>query len=162
MLEKEELIESLGKLGINEENYRVLSVLPLVMVAWADGRVQNAEKGKIFQIAGERGLLDGGGDEVLSGWLRQKPAPGYFESGFKVLVELARKQRETGADMNAATLRELIDLSFDVAQAAGGLFNQLWTVSAPEREALDTLASILSVDDGQSWGELLEDLKTEE
>ena len=159
MLENEALIESLHKLGINEENYRVLSTLPLVLVAWSDGKVQTAEQNKIFRVAGERGLLAGGGDEVLTKWLEEKPTPAYFDLGLKTLVELARRRRGTGDDMSARNLRELLDMSFDVATTAGGLFGQLWTVSAVEREALDDMASILSVDDGQSWSELFEDLK---
>ncbi len=159
MLEKDELVASLKKLGINEINYRVISVLPLVLVAWADGKVQQAEKNKIFEIAGKRGLLVGGGDQVLSEWLDQKPSPSYFDLGFQTLVELARKQRGPGANLSAANLRELIDLSSDVALAAGGLFGHFWTVSEDERQALDRLAATLSIDDGQSWGELLEDLE---
>ncbi len=162
MLDNDALIESLTKLGINEENYRVLSTLPLVLVAWSDGRVQTAEQNKIFRVAGERGLLAGGGDEVLTKWLQEKPTPAYFDLGLKTLVELARRRRGTGAAMSSRTLRKLIDMSLDVASTAAGLVNQLWTVSAVEREALDELASILSVDDGQSWNELFEDLQDAE
>lgn len=158
MHEKDELIDSLTKLGINEDNYRVLSLLPLVLVAWSDGKVQLAEQDKIFLVAGERGLLEGGGEEILTRWLAEQPTPSYFDLGLSTLVELARRGRGAGADINARSLRELIDLSFDVAQAASGLFGRLWTVSSEEREALDTLASILAIDDGQSWRELLEDL----
>jgi len=158
MPEKDEIFESLAELGITEDNYRVLSLLPLVLVAWSDGRVEQAEREKIFRVAGERGLLEGTGGEVLTGWLDHAPAPSYYDLGFRTLVELARRKRGAGADINVRSLGELLDLCFDVAGAAGGLFDQLWTVSAAEREALDTLAGILAVDSGQSWKELIEDL----
>lgn len=159
MLGKDELTTSLQDLGINQDNYRVLSLLPMVLVAWSDGKIQRAERNRIVEIAKTNGFLGGGGEAILDKWLKDKPLDAYFDLGFKALIELARKERGLGSDMNSQSLKELEALSFEVASAAGGLFGQAWSVSPDERKALNSLAGILSIDDGQSWGELLEDLK---
>ena len=158
MLDRDELRSALQELGINEDSYRVLALLPLVSVAWSDGKVQAAEQSRIIEVAQANGLLTGGGQMVLERWLTNEPLAEEYERGFKLLIELARRQRGMGSDMNAATLRELIDFSFEVANAAGGLFGKVWTISPAEQDALQHVAETLSIDDGQSWGELLEDL----
>lgn len=162
MLDKSELVEALSKLGIDEENYRVLSLLPFVLVAWSDGKVQRAERSRIIELASANGFLPGGGEKLLEDWLNDQPLPEYYNLGFKVLIELARRERGLGADINADSLRELVDLSVDVARAAGGLFGQAWSVSASEKDALDSLGTILSIDDGSSWAELLQDLERQD
>lgn len=167
MLEDSALLNELKKIGITEDNYRVLSLLPLVLVAWSDGKVQSAEHRKILDIANRNQFAPLGGIAVLEGWLRNEPTPDYYDKGFRLLIELARRERGIGADMNASTLQDLLDLSVDIAASAGGLFGKAWSISNAERDAIDTVASTLSIDDGQSWKELLEDIekgekKTEE
>jgi len=41
----------LAELKIPRENYRLVMMLPMVYVAWADGRIQAAERKLILQIA---------------------------------------------------------------------------------------------------------------
>lgn len=158
MLNDSKLIEELGDLGITSENYRVLSLLPLVLVAWSDGKVQHAEHAKILELARSGGFL-GGGESILTNWLREEPTDEYYRKGFSILTELARRERGLGSDINAETLQDLVDLSSDVASAAGGLFGKVWTVNDAEKTAIDNVATLLEIDDGQSWKELLEDLE---
>ncbi len=159
MLSKEDIINSLQDLGITGENYRLLSLLPLVLVAWADGRVQRAEKKRIVEIAESEGFLHKSNEAMVENWLTQQPSRDYYDKGFKVLVELGRRQRGEGSDITTQTLSDLVDLSVDIAQAAGGLFGRSRSISVHERTALHTLAQALTIDDGQSWTELLEDLE---
>ncbi len=158
MLEKGKLIDVLEGLGITEENYRVLSLLPFVLVAWSDGKIQRAERNRIVELARANGFLSSGGQRMLEDWLKDQPPPDYYDKGFKALIELARRERGIGSDINTDSLAELIDLSFDIARAAGGLFGKAWSISSAEKTALDVVASTLSIDDGQSWKELIEDI----
>ena len=159
MLEEGELVGALKDLGIDEDNYRILSLLPFVLVAWSDGKVQRAERSRIVELARSNGFLTDGGEAVLADWLKDQPLPDYYDRGFKILIELARRERGIGANMNAQTLRELVDLSFDIARAAGGLFGKAWSISPQEKTALDSVADVLSIDDGKAWKELLEDIE---
>ncbi len=151
------LLSSLKELGINQDNYGVLALLPLVLVAWSDGKVQKAEKVRVLEIAHENGFLVGG-EDVLKGWLDREPTRAYYDTGFEVLIELARRERGVGTGLNADSLQELLDLSMDVAKAAGGLFGKAFTVCDAERAAMNSLAGTLSVDDGASWQDLLAEL----
>ena len=65
----------LKELHVPREAYRVVSLLPLVYVAWADGKVQGAERNLVLAIARERGLLEHGGAEALERWLTERPSP---------------------------------------------------------------------------------------
>jgi hypothetical protein len=45
------LSAALDELGVDRDNFRVLALLPLVYVAWADGKVQSAERSLIHRLA---------------------------------------------------------------------------------------------------------------
>ena len=72
------------------EAYRVVSLLPLVYVAWADGKLQKSERDVILRIARENGLLDHGGEDALSRWLSEPPSKQQLRSDLAALNELAR------------------------------------------------------------------------
>jgi len=152
------LTNDLEALGLDRFNFRVLALLPLVEVAWADGRVQAAEARTITRIAREGGFLSADGEEVLARWLAEAPTAEERAAGMRALVELARRSRDLGSDIHVGTLRELIDLSAAVARSAGGLFGLALSTSEAERRALDEIAATLSIDSGASWSEMLQDL----
>jgi hypothetical protein len=158
MADEDRLLTQLKELGLNQQNYRVLALLPLVLTAWADGKVQPAELEKLREIAGERGFLPYGASRIFEEWVTSRPTDEYVDKCLPVLIELARRRRGAGADLAAVDLYELADLSLEIAAVAGGLFGQAFTVSAAERRVVNELAELLNIDDGQSWKELLEDL----
>lgn len=158
MSENDALLEQLSELNIHVDNHRVLALLPLVFVAWSDGQIQQAERELILDVAKNHDFVDEGGKGLLELWLREPLTPEYYQKGFVVLKELARRERDPGASMDAETLQELIALSLDVAKAAGGLFGMAWSVCAEEEVALAQIAAALSIDDGNAWTELLSDL----
>lgn len=137
-----ELIEELGHLGIDATSYRVLALLPLVQVAWADGRVQVAERRHIVALAEDHGLLEGDGARILEGWLRTAPTTSYHERGNRVLRTLVDPGGPLSAPLDAGTILQVCE---QVARAAGGLFGVLWTVDAHERAAIARIAQALSV-----------------
>jgi hypothetical protein len=158
MADGDRLLGQLEELGINKDNYRVLALLPLVLVAWADGKVQSAELGRMLDIARRQGFLPASGAAVFEGWLVQKPSEDYVRKSLAALVELARRKRGVGADLSAIDLRQLSELSFDIAVCAGGLWGDVFSVTADEEQTVGELAQVLNIDSGQSWKELLEDL----
>ena len=158
MADDDRLLKQLDELGINKDNYRVLALLPLVLVAWADGKVQHAELGRMLEVARRQAFLPASAVEVFEGWLAQKPTDAYVKQSLAALVELARRKRGVGADLSAVDLRKLSELSFDIAVCAGGLWGDVFSVTADEERTVDELAQTLNIDNGQSWKELLEDL----
>jgi uncharacterized membrane protein YebE (DUF533 family) len=65
----------LKELRVPREAYRIVSLLPLVYVAWADGKIQSQERNLILSIAKDRGLLENGGEQALERWLSDRPSP---------------------------------------------------------------------------------------
>ena len=131
-----ELRALLRALGIDSRTWRVISVLPLAQVAWADGRIQPAERRRIIEIASEHDVLGGDGRMVLEGWLRFCPTEDYFERGMHALTAIAERGGLRSCGMSST---ELMDCGAEVARAAGGFFGMLGTIHSDERAALDGL-----------------------
>ncbi|MBW1881188.1 MAG: TerB family tellurite resistance protein, partial [Deltaproteobacteria bacterium] len=148
-MEDAELHKALVHLGIDEHSHRVLALLPLVQVAWADGTVQEEERALISTLAIERYHLREEGCRVLENWLRYPPSKDYLARGRQALLALTSRTRGS-FDLN--TLDDVVVLSEHVAMAAGGFFGLL-KVDGSEREVLAEIASALSVPPGTAWRE---------
>lgn len=135
-----ELRTLLRGLGIDSRTWRIIAVLPLAQVAWADGSVHPAERRRVLQIASEHNVLTGDGRMVLEGWLRFRPSDRYFQQGMSALKAIAERGGLKSCGMSNA---ELMDCGKAVAEAAGGFFGVLGTVHADERAALDGLRQML-------------------
>lgn len=149
-----ELAAVLHSLGIDEESCGAVVLLPLVQVAWADGRVQDEERELILSIASARGLLTGDGERLLDGWLHYRPSPRYIERGRAALIELAKR----GDGPVASGVGDIVSLCEQVARSAGGLFGRIGVVDATERRALAEIAGALSIEAGRSWREVLDQI----
>jgi tellurite resistance protein len=141
----------LAELKIPREAYRVVSLLPLVYVAWADGKIQNAERDLILRIARERGLLEHGGDAALQRWLAVRPTDAQLKADLAVLNELARSDRSRNREYGADDEQLLLAWCQDVADAAGGMLGLTPARSDAERAALKTIANALDVRSAGQW-----------
>lgn len=140
----QELIDELRHLGIDRHSHRVVGLLPLVQVAWADGAVQPAERDLILTKAEDLDMLGGDGERLVRRWLEEAPTKEYVLRGRSCLIELARRQgSELAADLDRAALEQVVSLCEQVAAAAGGLFGVLWTVDARERAVITEIARAL-------------------
>ena len=164
-----EIVEALAQLGIDRESYRLVLLLPLVQVAWADGAVQSQERELILRVARQHGLLSGSASQVLKGWLRHSPQPEEVQLGRDVLVALTHRHRGLGSELNTGDLRDVASTCKEVARAAGGLFDLLFTVEPAEQAALQeitrgllagksALLSDLPSPEGGAWVDLDDDL----
>ena len=161
MTTDEDLIRELQSMGIDAQSHKVVALLPLVQVAWADGKVQQAERSLIVETAEQRGLLMGDGPKILESWLNHPPTEQYLARGQRLLVQLAQRPTGVGETFTLQTLDDVLELCEGVARAAGGLFGIAWTVDARERTALGEIAAALdvnSVDTGASWDALNDEL----
>lgn len=131
-----EILDGLHELGIASRMWRLVLLLPLVQVAWADDAIQDPERARILEIARAAGLVDEEASAVLEGWLARRPSREQLALGRRLLVALAHRQRGIGAELDAGELDRVIALCLDVARSAGGLFDIAFTVSREERAAL--------------------------
>lgn len=142
-----ELERALKALGMEPNSWRALPLLPLVSVAWADGRVQEAERVVIERLASELGV-DGDGLLHVRNWLDFRPGPELVAEGQALLVALCR--HEGSHPEEADLLDDVIAFSKDVARAAGGFFG-VGSISQEEAEAIEAVARALGVDPQRSW-----------
>ncbi|MBI1246954.1 hypothetical protein GC197_03810 [bacterium] len=81
-----DLIEQLLSMGINSHNIAVLTMFPMVSVAYADGILGIEERDLILKIAGERNLKPGEpGFDVLNRWLKKGPSEHSFAAWQKYM-----------------------------------------------------------------------------
>lgn len=154
-----ELIDELHYLGIDEGNSRVVALLPLVQVAWADGKLQDAERSAIHKIANEGAFATSDGERVLDGWLSNAPSQAYFQRGHRVIVELARRGGGLESGVTGDTIDVVLGYCETVARAAGGLFGLMFSVDANERRAITEIAVALRITPTDAgWGALAEEL----
>lgn len=158
IMDVEELLGLLEQLEVGEHNYRLLALLPLVFVAWADGTIQRAERRKILEVAESHHFINEGSKDLLERWLHHEPTPLYYDFGLRALVQLARRHRGIGADLSSRDLAELVQLSVDVGHAAGLLWNHTKPMTTEQQIACGVVAELLSIDEGETWQELIEDL----
>jgi hypothetical protein len=151
------LRESLSKLGITPENHRVLMLLPLVYVAWADGKMEDVEIERIDEIAKRKFYLTASGVQILDGWLIDQPTREYFDEGLQDLFLLA--QTEEGEPLvHPEELHDLLLHAEAIARATAHALDAPTAGSDVEDQALGELAAILGVDNGVSWRKLLDEL----
>lgn len=153
------LIAALHSLGLNEENVHAVAMLPLLEVAWADGRIGEPERRLILEIARKRGVLDTEAALLLESWLRYRPSDRYLAHGREVLVELAsRGHGDVG--FTPQTITEVLRFCEQVAVAAGGLLGRaLKTIDPAEKAALTEIAEALSATRKPRWEDVAQDLK---
>lgn len=138
-----ELREALARLGIREQDLRAVLLLPLVEVAWADGRVQDTERALILKIARGQGLVATPGAEALAKWLEAPPSPEVRQQARQVVVGLVARFQGPTADLGAGMLDTIEAHCEAVARAAGGLFSVAFTVGEEERAALREIREAL-------------------
>jgi hypothetical protein len=144
----------LAELKIPREAYRLVTLLPLVHVAWADGKVQREERKLILEIAAERGLLENGGRETLEHWLSVPPDTAQVRTDLAMLNELARSRGDIADEFDADSLHMLLAWCQDVADAAGGLLGLVPARRDAEHAALKSIATALDIRNAKGWNAL--------
>jgi uncharacterized tellurite resistance protein B-like protein len=135
-IEDPELLAKLVDLGIDARSWTALALVPLVEVAWADGRIEPKERNAIVAMAREHGVVAGSpGDELLETFLAQRPEPSVFASWGSYVTELAA---HLDADERAAMRARLVERARKVARAAGGLLG-IAPISEAEKRVIAAL-----------------------
>jgi tellurite resistance protein len=150
----EELLKDLQERGFSAALVRVLPLVPFIQVAWADGRVSDAERELILQQAIARGLAEGSeGYQQVTEWLTTRPDPQIFTSAMH-LVQLMLAALPP--DQRAASRADLLSYSTTIAAASGGLLG-FGSISSEEGALLKRIASALERDHGDAIKDVLND-----
>ncbi|XZE45425.1 hypothetical protein SH467x_000668 [Pirellulaceae bacterium SH467] len=140
-IQDQNVLGALTKLGVSPATFAALRVFPLVAVAWADGRLEKAERELIEENVSKHAIEEGSAAmQLLDQWLAKKPGSellGVWESYAKSLVASLDQEE---ADLLKATLVEEIQ---QVASASGGLLG--WaSISKGEHEVMNRIVAALT------------------
>jgi hypothetical protein len=133
-----DVLRVLPRLGIDREHPRVLVLLPLVEVAWADGEVQPAEEALLRRIA-KAACPDEGEQMLLEDWLRHPPSPACLHHARAALSFFAHQPHP---ELPPALIARLPRLARKVAAADSGWFGL--KISPEEQLALQRLSDALA------------------
>lgn len=135
----EKLLNDLIGLEIDPGSFATFALLPLVQVAWADGKMQSAERTAILQAAEQSGIeKESAAFEVLESWLEDAPGAELFEA-WKVYAGTLKNSLD---ETQATNLQNrILGRARDVAEAAGGFLGFGNKVSDEEAAVLEELAA---------------------
>ena len=149
--------KTLKHLGVGLANYKVLKLLPLVYVAWAEGKLTPERERRLVHLAHHHFGIGPEGERVLRGWLTRRPDTKYILEGLHDIVLLAYAPDEWEFDVD--DLPGLLAHSEAIARTTAKAMDAPSSVTASEEQALADIARELGVDDGDSWAKLLRELE---
>jgi uncharacterized tellurite resistance protein B-like protein len=153
-----ELERTLMSLGIRPSSYRALMLLPLIYVAWADGKMESVEVEHIRRFARDRLHMTPDTVAVLDNWLREAPSQTYVEVGLQGLLGVALD--EDFFEVEVAELSDLLVHAEQIARATADALDDPTAVTPEEEVALGEIARLLEIDGGTTWKQVLEALRT--
>jgi hypothetical protein len=130
------LAARIAALGFEGEAEKIFDLLPLVHVAWADGKIQQDERAEIIGLLRLRGIPMGKAYTTMMALLEQEPSPEYLEQSLLLLRELV----ERGGAIKGETI---VGLCIRVAEAAGGFLGLFNPICKEEKQAIEHIAQKL-------------------
>ncbi len=130
-----QLSDRIRELGFEGEAERIFDLLPLVHVAWADGKIQQGERAMILNLLRVRGVSGGSAFTVLQALLEERPSREYLDESLEVLKELLQ-EKPSGA-------KTVVGLCILVAEAAGGFLQIFNPISEEERAMIEKISKAL-------------------
>ena len=133
VLEDQELCARLIAVGIDGTIGAALALVPVIEVAWSDGKIQDAERIAILGGNDGYGFTQPECRQLLEFWLTNRPSPNLMAAWVGCVRALGRVMSAGDHD----ELRDsLINLCRGVASAAGGIFQR---VSGSEKKLLEQI-----------------------
>ena len=142
LIHDEGLVDHLLDLGLGPETVLAVTLIPLAMVAWADGEIEPKEREAIQRAAAEKGIVPGSvAAQVLDKWLAE-PLDAELVATWRRYVEaiwpsLTPHERDEVRKMGLEQARS-------VAEAAGGFLGFGQRISPQEKAVLDEVSKLLA------------------
>ena len=137
-IEDSAVLDSLVAAGISPESLTSVSLVPLVAVAWADKKMEDAEKAAILQAAEAGGIEPSSASyATMESWLNKQPGKELLDA-WKSYIAAIKDTLEPAASSQLKT--SIIGRAEAVAKSAGGFLGVGNKVSDVEQKVLDDLA----------------------
>ena len=137
----EEILKTLQELGYTRDTVALFHYVPLLHVAWADGKVSRQERELILEAARLHGVTEGSAaDKQLIDWMNNRPSEEFFEHTLRI----ARDLLETAPRGDGRTgSHGVVDDCTRLAEASGGILGFGSKISAEEQALLERIAAAL-------------------
>ena len=131
-----EVSRELAELGFTLETVKLLPLMPVLEMAWAEGGVTPDERTMMIELARARGIeADSVADRQLAEWLERRPADSVFRRAGRLISALF----DSGGRFEL-TREDVLKHCEAIAAASGGLFG-FGRVSAEERATLERITN---------------------
>jgi hypothetical protein len=131
------VLEQLAAVDLSSETVAALSLVPLVEVAWADGRLDDKERSALLAAAEHAGLSkDSASYQLLEEWFRERPSPKLLAAWKAYVSGLARALDHQASQ---ALKQDLLGRARLVAEAAGGFLGLGKRIARAEQAVLTEL-----------------------
>jgi hypothetical protein len=131
-----EIGRELAELGFTVETVRLLPLIPVLEMAWAEGGVTAPERKMVVDLARSRAVEEGSAaDRQLAEWLDRRPDESVFRRAGRLISALFA----SGGRFDI-TSDDLLKYCEAIAEASGGLFG-IRKVSTDERATLERIAN---------------------
>jgi len=133
-MDNDAVLDKMLEIGLTAETVAALSLVPLIHVAWADGKIQSSEADAILRGAEGKGISkDSPAWDVLSSWLHEEPAPALFEA-WRAYIQAMGKELLNESQF-AILKTQIVNFAQGVAEAAGG-FLGIGSIAQAEGDAI--------------------------
>ncbi len=137
----EEILKTLQELGYSRDTVALLHYVPLLSVAWADGKVSPQERALIVEAARLHGVTEGSAaDKQLNEWINHRPSEEFFEKTLRIAGSLM--ETTPGGDGSDGS-QGILEEATRVAEASGGILGFGSKISNEERALLERIAAAL-------------------
>ena len=137
-IDRSSVPDELIALGLDPGELTALPLVPLVVVGWADGQLDDKERTAIFAAAAQVGIdAESAAHRLLERWLEQHP-PGTLVVAWRSYVSALCESLTPEARQELQ--RDVVGRARRVAEAAGGLLGR-GKVSGREQRALQDIES---------------------
>jgi hypothetical protein len=135
----EDVLQKLVGLGIRPEIVASLALVPLIALAWADGKIDEEEKAAVLKAASESFVSKDSVDfGLLQQWMEHKPSPRLLDAWRHYIKGLCQK---LSTHQKTALKRDFIGHARQVAETTGGFLGLGNKMSKREKEMLEQLES---------------------
>lgn len=136
-IDDEAVLVKLAALDIEADTWAAISLVPLVEVAWADGKIDEKERRAVLSAAEANGISPGSpSHDLLDSWLAHRPDARLLEVWGEYIVGLCAN---LGPGDKAAVKKNVVGRARAVAEAAGGFLGLGSKVSTEEEVILTEL-----------------------
>ncbi len=145
--------EAIKALGFDHDTVKILDLIPLLDVAWADGQVTNEECDIIRAVMEKRGLTPNDKAwQLMDSYLESPPSDVFFEAALKLIEKI---YNALPGDRKLRAKQDLVYFCLEVADASGGIFG-IGRISKEERDELRKIIDRLGMRAERRLSEVLE------